>query len=95
MGGVWGGGGGGVLGGRFIVGQTGKPDRIVRLESLTYGSRIPTNPMEMTLIRKPITAHQYPELFHRHGDGPILTARDYLYPAHTVFNAGRGAISGR
>ena len=31
---------------------------------------------------------QYAELFHRHGDNPILTARDWPYPAHTVFNAG-------
>jgi predicted GH43/DUF377 family glycosyl hydrolase len=30
----------------------------------------------------------YPELFHRHVDNPILTARDWPYPAHTVFNAG-------
>jgi predicted GH43/DUF377 family glycosyl hydrolase len=30
----------------------------------------------------------YAELFHRHGDNPILTARDWPYPAHTVFNAG-------
>ncbi|MEX2219118.1 MAG: hypothetical protein WD749_10205 [Phycisphaerales bacterium] len=30
----------------------------------------------------------YAELFHRHPDNPILTARDWPYPAHTVFNAG-------
>jgi predicted GH43/DUF377 family glycosyl hydrolase len=30
----------------------------------------------------------YPELFRRHGDRPILTAADWPYPAHTVFNAG-------
>jgi predicted GH43/DUF377 family glycosyl hydrolase len=28
------------------------------------------------------------ELFHRHPDNPILTAQDWPYPAHTVFNAG-------
>lgn len=28
------------------------------------------------------------ELFQRHGANPILTARDWPYPAHTVFNAG-------
>ncbi len=28
------------------------------------------------------------ELFHRHADNPILTAQDWPYPAHTVFNAG-------
>ena len=30
----------------------------------------------------------FPELFHRYADNPILTADDWLYPAHTVFNAG-------
>ena len=30
----------------------------------------------------------YPELFHRHPANPILTAQDWPYPAHTVFNAG-------
>ena len=28
------------------------------------------------------------ELFRRHADNPILTARDWPYPVHTVFNAG-------
>ena len=28
------------------------------------------------------------ELFHRHSANPILTAEDWPYPAHTVFNAG-------
>ena len=28
------------------------------------------------------------ELFHRHPHNPILTAQDWPYPAHTVFNAG-------
>src|SRR4030042_7179093 len=32
--------------------------------------------------------NRYAELFHRHGDKPIVTAGDWLYPAHTVFNAG-------
>ena len=31
---------------------------------------------------------QFAELFRRHGDNPILTARDWPYQAHTVFNAG-------
>ena len=31
----------------------------------------------------------YTELFHRHASNPILTAQDWPYPAHTVFNAGR------
>ena len=34
------------------------------------------------------TSHRYPELFHRHADNPILTAGDWPYVAHTVFNAG-------
>ncbi|HEX7378270.1 MAG TPA: glycosidase [Pirellulales bacterium] len=38
--------------------------------------------------RQPKLANAYGELFRRHGDGPILTARDWPYPAHTVFNAG-------
>jgi predicted GH43/DUF377 family glycosyl hydrolase len=29
----------------------------------------------------------FPELFRRHPDNPILTAHDWPYPAHTVFNA--------
>lgn len=30
----------------------------------------------------------FAELFRRHDENPILTARDWPYPAHTVFNAG-------
>ena len=30
----------------------------------------------------------YPELFRRHPSNPILTAADWPYPAHTVFNPG-------
>lgn len=30
----------------------------------------------------------YAELFQRHPNNPILTAKDWPYPAHTVFNAG-------
>ena len=30
----------------------------------------------------------YEVLFERHGGNPILTAADWPYPAHTVFNAG-------
>lgn len=29
---------------------------------------------------------QYPELFHRHTSNPILTASNWPYPVHTVFN---------
>ena len=38
--------------------------------------------------QEPGAPSRYAELFHRHGDNPILTARDWPYPAHTVFNAG-------
>ena len=40
----------------------------------------------MTKPSKP--PYLYPELFHRHPGNPILTAEDWPYPAHTVFNAG-------
>ncbi len=30
----------------------------------------------------------YPELLHRHASNPILTADDWPYPIHTVFNPG-------
>ena len=36
--------------------------------------------------RTPLAA--YETLFHRHAQNPILTAADWPYPAHTVFNAG-------
>src|SRR5688572_4679346 len=32
--------------------------------------------------------NKYEELFTRHESNPILTAADWPYPAHTVFNAG-------
>jgi predicted GH43/DUF377 family glycosyl hydrolase len=32
--------------------------------------------------------HSHPQLFVRHASNPILTAKDWPYPAHTVFNAG-------
>lgn len=38
--------------------------------------------------RESKTPELYAELFHRHTANPILTARDWPYPAHTVFNAG-------
>ena len=40
------------------------------------------------MLRESKTHQQYAELFRRHGDNPILTARDWPYPAHAVFNAG-------
>lgn len=33
-------------------------------------------------------AHGYTSLLHRHAANPILTAANWPYPAHTVFNAG-------
>ena len=35
-----------------------------------------------------MSARHYETLFHRHKSNPILTAADWPYPAHTVFNAG-------
>src|SRR5437879_11866199 len=40
------------------------------------------------MIRESKTPDQYTELLQRHPANPILTARDWPYPAHTVFNAG-------
>jgi predicted GH43/DUF377 family glycosyl hydrolase len=34
------------------------------------------------------SAHHYETLFHRHDRNPILTAADWPYPVHTVFNPG-------
>lgn len=34
------------------------------------------------------SCNMYTQLFQRHPRNPILTARDWPYPAHTVFNAG-------
>jgi predicted GH43/DUF377 family glycosyl hydrolase len=34
------------------------------------------------------TKHTYETLFHRHPANPILTAADWPYPVHSVFNAG-------
>jgi predicted GH43/DUF377 family glycosyl hydrolase len=39
-------------------------------------------------------ANAYAELFHRYPENPILTARDWPYPAHTVFNAGACEMDG-
>jgi predicted GH43/DUF377 family glycosyl hydrolase len=35
-----------------------------------------------------VTSVRYETLFHRHPGNPILTAADWPYPAHTVFNPG-------
>ena len=35
-----------------------------------------------------MTSPRYEILFHRHHANPILTAADWPYPAHTVFNPG-------
>ncbi len=34
------------------------------------------------------SSQHYETIFHRHPANPILTAADWPYPAHTVFNAG-------
>ena len=44
--------------------------------------------MEINLLRGIRPPNLYLELFRRHGANPILTAHDWPYPAHTVFNAG-------
>ena len=44
--------------------------------------------MEIRLLRGSNRPDQPAELFHRHSANPILTARDWPYRAHTVFNAG-------
>ena len=44
--------------------------------------------METNLLRESPPLGLYPELFRRHEANPILTAGDWPYPAHTVFNAG-------
>ncbi len=46
------------------------------------------NEGRLNMRRESRAPNQYAELFHRHGDNPILTSRDWPYPAHTVFNAG-------
>lgn len=40
------------------------------------------------MLRESRAPNLYTELFHRHSGNPILTAADWPYPAHTVFNAG-------
>ncbi len=40
------------------------------------------------MLRESNAVSVYSELFSRHAENPILTARDWPYPAHTVFNAG-------
>jgi len=37
--------------------------------------------------------NSYEELFHRHPSNPILTASDWPYPAHSVFNPGATLLS--
>ena len=43
--------------------------------------------MEMLLHRESQRSARCLALFHRHAENPILTARNWPYPAHTVFNA--------
>jgi len=37
----------------------------------------------------------YKELFHRHPNNPILTAKDWPYPVHTVFNPAATLFHGK
>src|SRR5207245_5449205 len=52
----------------------------------TY-ERVPYS-KETGMLRESKAPSLHAELFHRHAGNPILTARDWPYPAHTVFNAG-------
>ena len=45
--------------------------------------------------RKPTKPNAHVELFQRHPTNPILTAQDWPYPAHTVFNAGACRLGGQ
>ncbi len=38
-------------------------------------------------------SHHYPELFHRHKLNPILTAADWPYPVHSVFNPAAALLA--
>ncbi len=40
------------------------------------------------MSRESKAPYLYTDLFHRHPGNPILSIRDWPYPAHTVFNAG-------
>ena len=40
------------------------------------------------MLRESKAPSLHVELFQRHFDNPILTAQDWPYPAHSVFNAG-------
>ncbi|HEV8067990.1 MAG TPA: hypothetical protein VGP76_09640 [Planctomycetaceae bacterium] len=44
--------------------------------------------MKAQMLRESKPPSLYPELLHRNPSNPILTARDWPYPAHAVFNAG-------
>src|SRR5690242_15259931 len=60
-----------------------------RQGSVTAGRDSPSiTSKELNMPREPKLPAPYAELFHRHPENPILTARDWPYPAHTVFNAG-------
>ena len=46
------------------------------------------------MLRESRPASACAELFQRYPENPILTARDWPYPAHTVFNAGACEVDG-
>ena len=48
--------------------------------------------MKAQMLRESKPPSLYPELLHRNPSNPILTARDWPYPAHAVFNAGAGQV---
>ena len=37
----------------------------------------------------------FKELFRRHPNNPILTAKDWSYPVHSVFNPGATTFEGK
>src|SRR3972149_3498117 len=52
------------------------------LQQVTHSNR------KNSMLVEAKTSTLYTELFCRHLDNPILTAEDWPYPAHTIFNAG-------
>jgi predicted GH43/DUF377 family glycosyl hydrolase len=65
-------------------------EELTRLPARTSARTHETNlsAREIGMLRESKPPNRYPELFQRHSRNPILTAQDWPYPAHTVFNAG-------
>src|SRR5689334_16550313 len=53
-----------------------------------HHSSLITSLKETSMLLKSNIPNLYTELFQRQVANPILTAQDWPYPAHTVFNAG-------